>query len=88
MYRYTQKIPISTEEWIKYLAERAGVPEYYVAYGYQYLRSCAFLIYQAWTADSEKIKEIKMTKTELKEIKNCISEEKFNKLKYLLYQIE
>ena len=84
----TQKIPISTEEWIKYLAERAGVPEYYVAYEYQYLRSCAFWIYQALTADSEKLKEIRMTKTELKEIRNWISEEKFNKIRYLLYQIE
>lgn len=83
-----QKIPISTEEWIKYLAERAGVSEYYVAYGYQYLRSSAYWIYQAWTADSEKLKEIKMSQTEAKEIKNWISEEEFSKLKYLIYQNE
>lgn len=84
----TKKSPISTEECIKYIAEKFGMPEYYAILGYQYLRNCAYWIYQAWTADSEKIKEIKMTKTELKEIRNCISEEKFNKLKYLLYQIE
>lgn len=83
-----EKTPISTEEWIKYIAERTGVPEYYTAYGYQYLRSCAYWIYQAWTVDSQKLKEIKMTKTEAKEIRNWISEEEFNKLKYLIYQDE
>ena len=83
-----QKIPISTEEWIKYLAERAGVSEYYVAYGYQYLRSCAYWIYQAWTGDSEITTEIKMSKKEMNEIRNWISEEEFLKLKELIYQNE
>lgn len=83
-----QKIPISTEEWIKYLAERAGVSEYYVAYGYQYLRNIAYWIYQAWAEDPEKLKEAKITQTEAKKIKNWISEKDFHKLKYLIYQNE
>ena len=83
-----QKIPISTEEWIKYLAERAGVSEYYVAYGYQYLRSSAYWIYQAWTADIDTLKEIKMSKDEMKEIKSWISQEEFYSLKDWIYQNE
>ena len=83
-----QKIPISTEEWIKYLAERAGVSEYYVAYGYQYLRSSAYWIYQAWTAEPEKWEEIRMTQAEVEEIRNWISKEEFLKLKDLIYQNE
>ena len=64
-----QSIPISTEEWIKYLSEKTGVSEYYVANGYQYLRSVAYWIYQAHEADDDEIKKIGMTKTERKEIK-------------------
>ena len=37
--------PVSSEEWIKYLSERAGVTEYHAILGYQYARelSCCSL---------------------------------------------
>lgn len=40
--------PVTTERWIRYLAERSMVSDYYVAYGYQQLRYVAHWIYQAW----------------------------------------
>ena len=83
-----QKIPIGTEEWIRYLAERAGISEYYAAYGYQYLRGCAYWIYQAWTVDNDTIAEIKMNKNEKREIKKWMSEEQFGKMKKLIYEVE
>ena len=42
------KTPVTTESWIRYLAERSMIPDYYVAYGYQQLRYVAYWIYQAW----------------------------------------
>ena len=42
------KIPVTTESWIRYLAEISMIPDYYVAYGYQQLRYVAYWIYQAW----------------------------------------
>lgn len=42
---------VATEHWIRYLAERSMVPEYYVAYGYQQLRYVAYWIYQAWNEE-------------------------------------
>lgn len=85
-----QNIPISTEEWIKYLSEKAGVSEYYVAYGYQYLRSVAYWIYQAWNLkdNPEKLMEINMSEKEQQEICDWISEEKFLKLKEWIFQNE
>lgn len=83
-----QNIPISTEEWIKYLSERAGVSEYYVAYGYQYLRSAAYWFYQAWEFkdDQEKLAEIHMTEKEQKEIWDWMSEDKFLEMKEWIFQ--
>lgn len=43
------KTPVTTENWIRYLAERAMIPDYYVAYGYQQLRYVAYWVYQAWS---------------------------------------
>lgn len=40
--------PVTTERWIRYLAERSMVSDYYVAYGYQQLRYVAHWIYKAW----------------------------------------
>lgn len=40
--------PVTTERWIRYLAERSMVSDYYVAYGYQQLRYVAHWIYRAW----------------------------------------
>lgn len=31
-------LPVSTEKWVKYLSERAGVTEYHAILGYQYAR--------------------------------------------------
>lgn len=67
--RRIQDIPISTEEWIRYLSEKAILSDYYTACGYQSLRSIAYWIYQAHEADDDEIKKIGMTKTERKEIK-------------------
>ena len=38
-------LPVSSEEWIKYLSERTGVTEYHAILGYQYVRelSCCSL---------------------------------------------
>ncbi|NBH99693.1 ImmA/IrrE family metallo-endopeptidase [Anaerotruncus sp. 1XD22-93] len=46
------KIPVTTESWIRYLAERSMISDYYVAYGYQQLRYVAYWIYQAWSDES------------------------------------
>lgn len=50
------RTPVTTERWIRYLAERSVVSDYYVAYGYQQLRYVAYWIYQAWK-DKDKVKE-------------------------------
>lgn len=63
-----EKTPIATEYWIKYLAERSGLPEYYVAYGYQQLRYVAYWIYQAWEDDDKWAEEVKMTDPDRKKI--------------------
>ena len=83
-----QNIPISTEEWIKYLSERSGVSEYYVAYGYQYLRSAAYWVYQAWEFkdNQEKLTEIHMTETEQKSICDWMPENEFLELKKWIFQ--
>ena len=80
-----QSIPISTEEWIKYLSEKTGVSEYYVANGYQYLRSVAYWIYQAWVLKNtpEKLAEC-MADALIK----YMSEKDFSKLKDLIFQNE
>lgn len=63
-----QKIPITTEEWIRYLSERSVLSDYYVAYGYQYLRGVGYWVYQAKNADEEQMKRIKMSMEEKNEI--------------------
>lgn len=55
--RRIQDIPISTEEWIRYLSEKAILSDYYTACGYQSLRSVAYWIYQAHEADDDEIKK-------------------------------
>ena len=85
---YEQNIPISTEEWIKYLSERAGVSEYYVAYGYQYLRSASYWFYQAWEFkdNQEKLAEIHMTEKEQIEIWDWMSEKEFSEMKEWIFK--
>ena len=46
--------PIATEQWIRYLAEKSVISDYYVAYGYQQLRYVAYWIYLAWHGDDDK----------------------------------
>lgn len=46
--------PITTEQWIRYLAEKSMISDYYVAYGYQQLRYVAYWIYQAWHGEDDK----------------------------------
>ncbi len=43
---------VTTEDWIRYLAERSMISDCYVAYGYQQLRYVAFWIYQAWSSET------------------------------------
>lgn len=68
-----QNIPITTEEWIQHLSDRAVLSEYYVAYGYQYLRGIGYWVYQANNADSEQMQAIKMTKREKSDILEWVS---------------
>lgn len=63
-----KRTPVTTEDWIKYLAERSLLSEYYVAYGYQQLRYAAYWIYQAWYND-EKNETVKMDEDSRKKIK-------------------
>lgn len=48
--------PVTTESWIRHLAERAMIPDYYVAYGYQQLRYVAYWIYQAWNDENNMLR--------------------------------
>lgn len=80
-YAYVQQrtieenVPIATEYWIKYLAERSVLPEYYVAYTYQQLRYVAYWIYQAWRNDDKNLDgSDKMTEDERSEIKEATQE--------------
>lgn len=45
--------PVTTERWIRYLAEKSMLSDYYVAYGYQQLRYVAYWIYQAWCDEDD-----------------------------------
>lgn len=64
----TQKIPITTEDWMRYLSERAVLSEYYVAYGYQYLRAVGYWVYQARYSNNEDEKNIKISEEEKTDI--------------------
>lgn len=50
------RTPVTTESWIRHLAERAMIPDYYVAYGYQQLRYVAYWIYQAWNDENNMLR--------------------------------
>lgn len=65
-----ERTPVTTEDWIKYLAERSLLSEYYVAYGYQQLRYVAYWIYQAWY-DDEKNEDMQMDEVERKNIQKA-----------------
>lgn len=83
-----QDLPISTEEWIKYLSERAGIPEYHAACGYQYLRDIAYWLYEAWESkeDKRKLAEIGMKEEDQENICNWMSEDEYESIKKLIYQ--
>lgn len=85
-----QDLPISTEEWIKYLSERAGIPEYHVACGYQYLRSVAYWLYEVWELkeDKRQLSGIGMTEENQKKLRNWMPENEFENIKKCIYQLE
>lgn len=74
----TQKIPITTEDWMRYLSERALLSEYYVAYGYQYLRAVGYLIYEVNECASEKRIEEECIGEECLMAEECSEEECVN----------
>lgn len=84
-----QNLPISTEEWIKYLSERAGVSEYHAAYGCQYLKNIAYWLYEAWVSkgDKRKLAEIGMTEKNQERICGWMSENEFENIKKYIYQL-
>lgn len=83
--RREEEMPVTTEKWMKYLAERSLVSEYYVAYGYQQLRYVAYWIYQAWF-DEEQNTEVRMDEEEREEIKEKTADYFDEKRAALLFQ--
>lgn len=80
-----ERTPVTTENWIRFLAERSMLSEYYVAYGYQQLRYVAYWIYQAWK-DDEKNEAVKMDEEERERIQKA-TEDYFNdEIADLLFQ--
>lgn len=80
-----EKTPVTTENWIKHLAERSLLSEYYVAYGYQQLRYVAYWIYQAWYADEEN-EAIQIDEAEREKIKKETASYFTEELVELLFQ--
>ena len=75
-------IPISTEEWIKYISERGGVSEYYAVQGYQNIRNIACFLYQVI---HENIKTLSKEKQKLFQ---WMTQEQFQMLENFVFQIE
>ena len=75
-------IPISTEEWIKYLSERGGVSEYYAIQGYQNIRNIACFLYRIIHED------IKISSKENQKLLQWISLESFQILEDSVFQME
>ncbi len=66
--RSTQRVPVATEDWLRYLSEKAVLPEFYTACGYQYLRNIGYWIYMGKNGDKGEIQRINMTQANQKEI--------------------
>lgn len=85
-YIYVRKkngnIPISTEEWIKYLSERTGVSEYYAIQGYQYIRNIACFICQVMHEKPD------ISNKEKRQLFQWISPEQFQILENSVFQME
>lgn len=74
-------IPIGTEDWIKYLSERAGVSEYYAIQGYQYIRNIACFIYQVIQ------EKLDISNKEKRQLFQWISSEHFRILEDSVFQM-
>lgn len=84
--RETQRVPVATEDWLRYLSEKAVLSEFYTACGYQYLRSVGYWIYLGHKGEAEDIKKLGMLKKEQREIQKT-TENFFNEeIIRLLYQ--
>lgn len=66
--KYSQSVPIATEDWIRYLSEKAVLPEFYASCGYQYLQNIGCWIYTGTHGRKEDIRAIGMTQALWKEI--------------------
>lgn len=67
--RETQRVPVATEDWLRYLSEKAVLSEFYTACGYQYLRSVGYWIYLGHKGEAEDIKKLGMPIKEQSEIR-------------------
>lgn len=41
-----KEYPVKMDKWIKYLSDKAGIPNYQLINGYQYIKFCAYQYYQ------------------------------------------
>lgn len=41
-----REYPVKMDKWIKYLSDKAGIPNYQLINGYQYIKFCAYQYYQ------------------------------------------
>lgn len=82
----TQKVPIITEEWIRHLAEKSVLSEYYVTYGYQYLRGIGYWVYQACKENVALREKSGMSREECIEIRKWAKEYYTEDMTKLLYQ--
>lgn len=41
-----KEYPVKMDKWIKYLGDKAGIPNYQLINGYQYIKFCAYQYYQ------------------------------------------
>lgn len=82
--RETQRVPVATEDWLRYLSEKAVLSEFYTACGYQYLRSVGYLIYLGHKGKLEDIKKIKVEgiQTEIQEKTKDFFDEEIIQLLY------
>lgn len=65
----TQRVPIATEDWLRYLSEKAVLSEFYAACAYQYLRNVGYWIYLGHKGNSRDIQKVGMEKEIQEEVK-------------------
>lgn len=84
--RETQRVPVATEDWLRYLSEKAVLSEFYTACGYQYLRSVGYWIYLGHKGEAEDIKKLGMRIKEQREIRKNTANFFDEEIIRLLYQ--